>query len=152
MSKENFDELKIQVTEFVNEKPVESLLIAAAALAVGFMSLKYLWKWNNKPRDKPTDKPEDVIQIEEETKGNLSGNEEETKSRSRKFILQSDSEDEPMLLKQAIRPMRDGVGVLDRGTLVRIFDKRSTIRGIRRLDRTFKEKRRANFEDANEYK
>jgi len=44
MSKENFDELKIQVTEFVNEKPVESLLIAAAALAVGFMSLKYLWK------------------------------------------------------------------------------------------------------------
>lgn len=64
----------------------------------------------------------------------------------------SDSEDEPILLKQVIKPARDQGGVLDKGTLVRIFDKRSTIRGMRKLDRTFKEKRRSNFNNPMEYK
>ena len=77
---------------------------------------------------------------------------EENKGRSVRFMPHSDSEDEPLILKQVVKPTRDASGTLDRDTLVRIFDKRSTIRGIRRLDKTFKEKRRAVFNNQLEYK
>ena len=64
----------------------------------------------------------------------------------------SDSEDEPLLLRQSIKPKRDPAGIIDKDTLVKIFNKRSTIKGMRKMDKAFKDKRRASFRDPVDYK
>jgi hypothetical protein len=86
------------------------------------------------------------------TLGNPDDVKEENKTQNKKFTPVADSDDEPMLLRQVVKPKRDPQGVLDKETLTKIFDKRSTIRGMRKLDRQFKEKRRSMFDDPNEYK
>mmetsp|Transcript_3285 Transcript_3285/g.2740 ORF Transcript_3285/g.2740 Transcript_3285/m.2740 type:complete len:284 (+) Transcript_3285:8-859(+) len=145
-----FDELTTKVKEFVKDRPTESALIGATALAVvGYLTYKYFWRVKIvKLRNKS--KPEDSIKIEKSTPGNPDS--EEAKKTRKPDVPVSDSEDEPILLKQIIIPTRDNSGILDRSSLVRIFDKRSTIRGMRKLDKTFKEKRRANFNNPSEYK
>lgn len=152
---EKLDELRTKVTEFCQENPVQTAVIGAGVVAVGYVAYKFLWKTKNRAqrRKRSTSNPEDIIQTEGDT---LKGD-EESKENSRplppkKAMHESDSEDEPVILKQAIKPCRDQSGILDKTTLIKIFDKRSTIRGIRKLDRVFKEKRRQNFDNVAEYK
>lgn len=151
MSSNSLEDIKKKVKDYVDENPTQSILIGAgAALLIGFIAYKLF------SRDRKTvatikkqGRPEDVV-VELETPGSYeSVIKEETKTR---VAPVEDSEDEPVLLRQSIKPKRDTAGVLDKETLIKIFDKRSTIRGMRRLEKTFKEKRRAAFYDPPEYK
>lgn len=149
MNRENFEELKTKVKEYVQNNTKESILIGGAALLIiGYIGYK-LFGGSSTTEAEP--QGEEIVK-ELETPGNVTEPQEEVKNQKPIVAFQTDSEDEPMLLKQSIKPKRDSAGVLDRDTLIKIFDKRSTIRGIRKLDRTFKEKRRAVFNDQIEYK
>lgn len=151
MNKEKFEELKTKVTDYVNEKPTESAIIGAGAVIIlGYWIYKLFWR--SKPVNDKTSNPEDVIKDDGTTLGNPDEAKEETKAQNKKFLPVADSDDEPMLLRQSVKPKRDPAGILDRETLTKIFDKRSTIRGMRKLDRQFKDKRRAMFDDSTEYK
>jgi hypothetical protein len=151
MNKEKFEELKNKVTDFVNEKPTESAIIGASVVLILGYCVYKLFSRSKATKDK-TLNPEDVIVDDGTTLGNPDEAKEETKAQNKKFLPVADSDDEPMLLRQSVKPKRDPAGVLDRETLTKIFDKRSTIRGMRKLDRQFKEKRRAMFDDSMEYK
>ena len=149
MSKEYLKEVKTKVTDFVNTHPRESILIGGAALLIiGYIGYKL---FGGSSSDETESQGEEAVK-ELETPGNVEEPQEEAKAQKPITVFQTDSEDEPILLKQSIKPKRDAAGVLDKETLIRIFDKRSTIRGIRKLDRSFKEKRRALFNDQMEYK
>ena len=140
MNRENFEELKTKVKEYVQNHTKESILIGGAALLIiGYIGYK-LFGGSSTAEAEP--QGEETVK-ELETPGNVTEPQEEVKNQKPIVAFQTDSEDEPMLLKQSIKPKRDSAGVLDRDTLIKIFDKRSTIRGIRKLDKTFKEKRRA---------
>lgn len=125
-------------------------MIGVGAVVFGYLAYKLLSKGGSKTK---TYRPEDdIIGI---TPGGPQASDEvveEAKTKVQKVVPPSDSEDEPLVLKQSIQLRRDAEGLLDKETLIRIFDKRSSIRGMRKLDRTFKDKRRAAFQDQNEYK
>lgn len=147
MNKEYLQEIKTKVSDYVKSNTKESVLIGGAALLViGYLSYKLFGK-SRVADAEPAEAAKELntSEIPEETK-------EEIKTSKPVVSFQTDSEDEPMLLRQAIKPKKDNAGVLDRETIIKIFDKRSTIRGIRKLDRTFKDKRRAAFYDIAEYK
>ena len=156
MDEKRYEELKERITEFIEEKPTESAILGVGALlATGYCLYKLFSRKGKEATVKAGARPEDTIKEGDITPGNpddLETGEEAKAPSKRRFVPQSDSEDEPMLLRQNIKPKRDNAGVLDRDTLVRIFDKRSTIKGMRKLDRTFKEKRRSVFKDPVEYK
>jgi hypothetical protein len=153
MNKEYVDEIRSKVTDFVQNNTRESIAIGAAAFAVvGYFTYKCIYGSEKANKHVKGGKAEDSIKELDTTPGNPDSPHEEVKTRNTKFIPHSDSEDEPLILKQVVKPKRDSAGIVDRDTLVRIFDKRSTIRGIRKLDKTFKEKRRATFADQAEYK
>ena len=149
MDLKKLEEVKAKVTEYVNEYPGKSILAGVGVLFVGYVAYRWLRGSQGKTNGKP--KVEDSIK-EVDTPGNPDAEEEESKTKNPRFVPQTDSEDEPLILKEVIKPKRDSAGILDRETLIRIFDKRSTIRGIRKLDKSFKDKRRAAFQDQIEYK
>lgn len=147
MNKEYLQEIKTKVSDYIKSNTKESIMIGGTALLVlGYISYKLFSRSPTAEAD-PTDNVKELntSEIHEETK-------EEAKTSKPVVTFQTDSEDEPILLRQSIKPKRDNAGILDRETIIKIFDKRSTIRGIRKLDRTFKEKRRAAFYDTAEYK
>ena len=147
MNKEYFQELKTKVSNFVQSNTKESILIGGAALLViGYIGYKLF----GRSTVEEAEQAETVKELN--VSGNIEETKEETKNQKPVVTFQTDSEDEPMLLRQSIKPKRDTAGILDRETIIKIFDKRSTIRGIRKLDRTFKDKRRAAFNDISEYK
>lgn len=149
MYEEKFREIKQKVADYIHKEPEKCAIIGGVAfLVVGYLA----YRWYNKSSDRKKDKkarPED--EVKEVTPGNIEEI-EETKERPKKAIAPSDSEDEPLILRQVIKVKRDSAGILDKDSLVRIFDKRSTIRGMRKLDRTFKDRRRAAFNDQVQYK
>lgn len=145
MNREYLEELKGKVQDYVTTHRTESMVIGAAALlVVGYIGYKLFGR-----KGETAAETEEIVK-DGETPGN--SNKEETKTEKKANIQQIDSEDEPMILRDVIKPKRDSAGVLDQDTLIKIFDKRSTIRGMRKLDRTFKEKRRAAFGDQIEYR
>lgn len=151
MNKEYLEEIKTKVADYVKTHRNESIAIGAGIVVVGYFAYRLIFGRSSTQTESAKD--EDGIKEINETPGNPEDTEEEAKVKPQKVpVANTDSEDEPLILRQVIKPKRDTAGVLDRDSLVRIFDKRSTIRGIRKLDRVFKEKRRAVFEDQVEYK
>lgn len=151
MNKEYLEEIKTKVADYVKTHRNESIAIGAGIVVVGYFAYRLIFGRSGTQTEAAKD--EDGIKEINETPGNPEDTEEEAKVKPQKVpVANTDSEDEPLILRQVIKPKRDTAGVLDRDSLVRIFDKRSTIRGIRKLDRVFKEKRRAVFEDQVEYK
>lgn len=151
MNKEYLEEIKTKVADYVKTHRNESIAIGAGIVVVGYFAYRLIFGRSGTQTESAKD--EDGIKEINETPGNPEDTEEEAKVKPQKVpVANTDSEDEPLILRQVIKPKRDTAGVLDRDSLVRIFDKRSTIRGIRKLDRVFKEKRRAVFEDQVEYK
>ena len=63
-----------------------------------------------------------------------------------------DSEADPVQIMRNIPVVRDHDGLLSEDTLIKIFDKRNNIGGIRALQREFRQKRRDVIQNAEEYK
>ena len=149
MYEEKFKEIKKKVTEYVEKEPQKCAIIGGVAiLVVGYLTYRW-WSGSSDKKNGKTARPED--EVKEVTPGNIDDI-EEVKEKPKKAVAPSDSEDEPLILRQVIKVKRDAAGILDKESLVRIFDKRSTIRGMRKLDRTFKDRRRNSFNDQVQYK
>ena len=90
------------------------------------MSGIYIYqKYNSKSEEKEEEgTEEDQIILNESPK---------PESTPRDFDPNIDSEDEPLQLMRGIEVVRDSEGFLTGETIIKILDKRSTIRGIRKM-------------------
>ena len=106
------------------------ILVAAGAYYLFKNKIQSPKKKKSTPKEEPEPAPQ----------------EENEPSQTREFDPIIDSEDEPLALMRGIEVKRDAEGVLSGETVVQILDKRSTIRGIRKLTQEFRDKRRSVFQ------
>ena len=120
-------------------------LIFVTGIAVTAGTVYYLTKPKQSSAIKNAEDSEDEIDVERKV------TERPEKRNKDLYENAMDSEDEPLTLMRSINIVKDDEGVILEEPLIQIFDKRNTIRGIRKKQREFRVKRRACFENQDEY-